>query len=354
MQFYRKSKCSPMFFREERYQNAGLAKNYEYDTVIVGTSMTQNFRSSYIDNKLNTKSLRLSMAGGTIHEQFLTVDLAVRNNENLKKIIWVLEMHSLMTGKGEFHKTADFPLYLYENKIYKELKSYLFSSYFGMKSLQNFIGMYPKLSLDTLNNWQDQYSFTNDKAMSGYLAKQKVFPEITAKMKNNFVSNLDFYVTRRINPSISYIFIFPPYSFLDYYGNKGKIDIAVYDLWLKAKEDLFVEMKKRKNVRIYDFQDAYEIIYDLNNYKDTTHYSQDINDWMIDRIAAEDGRYLVSSLDRYKKRNQHFMRVLRLTPDFTSISSQGNIEEYLARFRTDVAGASSKDILYTVSSDLPR
>ena len=38
------------------------------------------------------------------------------------------------------------------------------------------------------------------------------------------------------------------------------------------------------NVFLYDFQIAKEITHNLNNYKDLTHYSQDINYWIIDQI----------------------------------------------------------------------
>ena len=41
-------------------------------------------------------------------------------------------------------------------------------------------------------------------------------------------------------------------------------------------------MKKaiQQNHNVYDFQ-AEELIGDLDNYKDTTHYKPEINDWMI-------------------------------------------------------------------------
>ena len=40
-------KWQPVLFNE-RYQMAGLAKNVEADTVLVGTSMAANYRSSWI------------------------------------------------------------------------------------------------------------------------------------------------------------------------------------------------------------------------------------------------------------------------------------------------------------------
>ena len=34
---------------QERYCNAGLAEHFDYDSVIIGSSMTENFRASWFD-----------------------------------------------------------------------------------------------------------------------------------------------------------------------------------------------------------------------------------------------------------------------------------------------------------------
>ena len=33
----------------QNYANAGIAKSYEYDSVVIGSSMTENFRPSQLD-----------------------------------------------------------------------------------------------------------------------------------------------------------------------------------------------------------------------------------------------------------------------------------------------------------------
>jgi hypothetical protein len=38
------------------------------------------------------------------------------------------------------------------------------------------------------------------------------------------------------------------------------------------------------NVELFDFQITKEITHNLNNYKDITHYSQDINYWILEQI----------------------------------------------------------------------
>ena len=52
-QQYRVKTFYPIAFTNERYQNAGLSKNFEYDSLILGTSMTENFILDEVEKKLN-------------------------------------------------------------------------------------------------------------------------------------------------------------------------------------------------------------------------------------------------------------------------------------------------------------
>ena len=51
LQFYRRASYPPLLSDALRFQNPGLARNYDYDTLILGTSVSLGFdagpRSSY-------------------------------------------------------------------------------------------------------------------------------------------------------------------------------------------------------------------------------------------------------------------------------------------------------------------
>ena len=52
----------------QRYQNDGIAKNFDYDAIITGTSMTENFKTSEFDELFNVKSVKMSFSGGSFKE----------------------------------------------------------------------------------------------------------------------------------------------------------------------------------------------------------------------------------------------------------------------------------------------
>ena len=49
----------------QSYSNAGIAKTYDYDSIIIGSSMTENFRPSQLDAALGGRFVKLCVKGGT-------------------------------------------------------------------------------------------------------------------------------------------------------------------------------------------------------------------------------------------------------------------------------------------------
>lgn len=78
------------------------------------------------------------------------------------------------------------------------------------------------------------------------------------------------------------VFFFPPYSAL-YWCNAQ--DRGYFDDFMAAKR-YFISKAGCINANVYDFQDV-EFITALDNYKDTTHYSPVINDWMVKCFARK-------------------------------------------------------------------
>ena len=47
----------------ERYQNDGITRNFEYDALITGTSVSENFRTTLADELFNVTSVKATYAG---------------------------------------------------------------------------------------------------------------------------------------------------------------------------------------------------------------------------------------------------------------------------------------------------
>lgn len=98
--YHRPSWYTPLLSEEERYQNPGLAKNYDYDNIIIGTSMTENFLPSQVDASLGGTTLKLSMEGSTVDEHYKIAKLALETGK-VKQVLWGLDYFSLKLATAE-------------------------------------------------------------------------------------------------------------------------------------------------------------------------------------------------------------------------------------------------------------
>jgi hypothetical protein len=297
LQFYRKADYPPHFSTQQRYQNPGLAKNYEYDTIIIGTSMTENFLPSYVNKQLGVKAMKLSMSGATAKEQYMIAKLAIETGK-VKNVIWGVDYFAL---RGDPNRVRDefgpFPFHFYDNNPLNDWR-YLVNMDTTLDSLRIIaeqLGLreHQPVSLDRLNTWTG-YTYGKqvvlaewNKVMNGqpFTPSEYEFANIKTNLDDNLIALI------RQHPEIRFYLYYPPYSILQhrFFYEKSK---ALFDNELDTKQYLFEQIGSLANVKIFDFQHEAKITFNLNNYKDLAHHSRTINEYIIDAIKA--GRYQVT------------------------------------------------------------
>ncbi|WP_051530992.1 hypothetical protein [Clostridiisalibacter paucivorans] len=302
LQFYRKASFyQPVFSEEQRYQNPALAKTYDYDTVIIGTSMTENFMSSYVDQKFGGNTLKLSISGGSAREQYLIANKAIETGK-VKRVIWCLEYSAF---RGDAHRVRNdygsFPYYLYDNNPVNDIR-YLLNKDTLMTGLKGIFvqnALKPK-ALETLNNWESVATYGEDKVISSFkqFKADKNFPFKEFKLqdiKDSIDENLLPIIDK--NDDIEFFVYYPPYSILRY-RFFYESDPQLFYNELEMKRYIFDKTKGYENINIYDFQDVKEITFDFENYKDISHHSQQINEYIIDAIVEGKHRVTEQNLDK--------------------------------------------------------
>jgi hypothetical protein len=311
LQFYHKSFYTPQFSLEQRYQTPGLAKNYDYDRIIVGSSMTENFVPSYVDSKLGGHTLKLSIEGASMKEQYMIAKLAI-NTGKTKSVLWGVDYFSL---RGDPNRVRDeqgeFPYYLYDNNPFNDLKYLvnLDTSIDAFKILASFIGIgkLQNFDMDLLYNWNNKYKYGKQivlKVWENYKNGSKI--SVDEYEYINIKRNIDENIIKLIksHPEVKFILYYPPYTILQhrYYYDRNP---ELFQYELAAKEYLFSQVGELPNVEIYDFQHIKEITFNLEYYKDLAHHSQEINEFIIDSIASGknrvNNRTLLEYADELKK-----------------------------------------------------
>lgn len=301
MQQYRISSFYPIDFtiKKQRYLNAGLAKNYDYDSIVLGTSHIANFSIPEIQNTLDFKKpIKLCIFGGSAREQSVTLQTAIKNNKNLKNIIWGLDISSFKgkTTRVNYGKRS-FPMYLYDQNILNDYR-YLFSFETLKKSSNALWYPYisqkkPKFNYNRMYEWKNEKKFTLNNVLKSWKKAKKNYHKRDKKKFTtieNFKSSFNFNFLNIIknNPQINFKIFLPPYSILKF----KVLDNDLFDDRIKFKKYIFNSIGYLPNVKIYDFQMERNITHNLYNYKDLSHYHQKINTWMIKQI--KENNYLLT------------------------------------------------------------
>ena len=121
------------------------------------------------------------------------------------------------------------------------------------------------------------------------------------KMKENLdVKILSLF---KENPDRDFYVFFPPISILLWEAEKEYST----DIMLEFKEYAIKEMLSYDNVKLYDFQNLDDIVLNLDNYKDTIHYSSKICDDIV-RDISEDKNLITK--ENYKEKIEHLRNII--------------------------------------------
>ena len=304
-QIYRKLTLYPFWYggiKQERFHIAGLAKNYKYDSIVIGNSMTENFLISDV-NKLVPNSIKFCMLGARAYEIYIVLNYAYRYKK-IKNVILGLDIYGLTGDVKKIRSSIEFPFFLYDNNIFNDVK-YLFS----LDVLQE--------SFDTIKK---KHSHTKDKILYQYeymyewqyLVKKKISNKQIidtwhnrlspynkkdwsfVKMKKSFSYNILSIIKK--HPETKFYIFYPPYSFLVY--KEWKEQGVLKDV-LMLKKYIFDSLNSYNNVELYDFQVTKNIVFNLNNYKDSQHFYHSISSWIIKQMINKKYKVTKDNINSY-------------------------------------------------------
>lgn len=279
------------------YQNIGIAKHTKYDTLVTGTSMTQNFRGYWFDEKLGCRAIRLSFDGGVVSDFEALLKTAAENNTELKTVYMGLDNY-LITADSKLNSINDrIPDYMIDGNPFTNIKYLLnkdvifnyIPTYFSYKNSDSY-------DFYEMHTWDfADVVYSKEKVIKdhGTIEKKEMLP------KTEFVPDCEDFINAIVpviknNPKIKFVFFAPPYSILYWHKliQKGTFDATLY-----ALDYVYSRLFENDNVRIFYFQNDFEKVTNLDRYKDDNHYCTDYNRFMLDCFA--DGKMEVTA-DSYK------------------------------------------------------
>ncbi len=305
--FHAPSDTNNIYIYNEMYQSPGMARNFEYDSIMLGTSMTENFRPSMF-KEYDENALVVSYAGGRSKDIAKLVDQAFKSSNDIKKIYIDLNDYQLCSAPdSEF---SDLPDYLYDSNPLNDVQ-YIFNIDVISECI-NRITTSNENNVETAFTWDDPELFGKNKVMQDYYSSHANQAWVntegydSALVKDTAVKNVqnfESYITA--HPDTEFIFFLPPYSAAYWYDLKeqNKLDEKL-DMYQAAIEELL----KYKNAKIFFFMDDYETICNLDSYRDLCHYHPLINEKMTKDIHSEAFRITSADLSERIEKLKEFVK----------------------------------------------
>ncbi len=276
-------------------QNAGMAKNFEYDSVILGSSMTVNFDTDIFKETMGLNTLKLSQNAAFPKDIDTMLKIVEKKDEPVKTVFLGVDITRYKAEPGTM--AYPIPEYLYDDNILNDV-SYIFNK----DVLIDYI-IKPQVKQETtpVNEiyWTWPYMWYGWEQMiyTGFVSPKEYKEPVPYDFyEENISENLETYILPYIEqmPDTEFVIFFPPYSILYWYEQVG---LGTAGAELQGEKQIIEKLLSYPNVRIFYFQNQYDYITGLYNYSDYTHYNHEMNDYMTECFA--DGTHELT-LDNYE------------------------------------------------------
>ena len=269
----------------ERYQNDGIIRQFTYDAIITGNSMTENFRASELNDLFGVNAVKVPLNGSKFKEVDQQVRRAIARNPDLRLVVRDVSGGMLYEDKNAMRTDITLPEYLYDSNPLNDAQ-YVFNKEILLEAtaetLMRTAQGQPSIDFDTYQFWDDTMPHGPETVRERGLNfidlpgregdEEAVLQGIRESMEQNFVE------TARENPDIEFYCFIPPYSICWWQRLSEENSIELYVRYCEAACETLLECG---NIRLFSFFDDYDVVTDLNNYSDWAHYSADINSKLL-------------------------------------------------------------------------
>lgn len=295
---------------DERYQNDGILKHFDYDAIITGTSMGQNTKTSEVDALFGVNSVKTCINGTSLKEISNQLQRALEANPGIKMVIRGLDGWALFGDQDNSETDAKLPTYLYDDNPINDVSYLLNKTIFlhdTLRVVKYTLDGNTTTTFDDYARWDHLFPFDAESVLSQYPRPMKfdfttpLTPEeatgVEACVYEHAVKFAESY------PDVQFYYFFTPYSILlmDQVNQFGILQRQM-DAFLVATEALL----QAENIHLFSFFEDYDTITNLNNYFDPAHYSPEVNSHILQSMAAGEHELTLENYEAYWKEISEF------------------------------------------------
>ena len=322
---YRKPFFYDMVYYELYATAPHILKTQQYDLLMLGTSMTRNFFIEDIDSAFNAQSVKLAASGGTVPDlcKFFEIAKASRKDK-LQRVVLSLDIYPL-NKKGNHYSDFD---YMYRDD-HREDYRYLFSRQ-AFSSINYLIKRKLRPKKHRSHQSDRNRMFATEYAGKPYglapVMHDALHNELTHHTQQPYDAEMhqeNFY-NRLLplfdqNPEIRFTVYLPPYHIYTYCQSEK---FGEADALIKQRTEVLLELLKRKNIELHDFQAAPEYVEQHDFFSDVQHFSNIAAKKLLKDLLS--GRRKLTSAEQILENEKALRELIRKNmPEYTA-----NINKY--------------------------
>ena len=287
-EIYRESKILPLY-DQESYNNPGIAKNYEYDAVILGTSMVEMSNPSVINECFGVNSVKLPMRGSYTAQMGHQLKRVLHYKPDLKLAILALDAYSLVGDPNDQTEIVD---YLWNDNVLDDVK-YLLNLdvlFVRVPRILRNAGKTLETKRDDMYKWTE-VEFTAQKVFDTVAwnanAQMKPADYMLERSTENIRRHLEPLI--KAYPETTFRIYTPPYSSGYWYSVS---EVGLSEQQFNTRKLVCEMLLQYPNVEIYDYSSRIEWISQLDEYFDYSHHSEKYSDMVMRAMAAGENRIM--------------------------------------------------------------
>ncbi len=276
------------------YQVIGTLRTFDYNAVIAGSSMAENYSNKDFDTAYGCTTIKAVKPGADTADLVYLLEEAFREQE-IEKVFYTLDISAITSSKHHSFAEEGMPEYLYNHNPLDDIqylmnKDVLFEDIPYMIAT-SFIGDYKE---ELSYYWAEGKDFTT----MHYEPIEEQQPIERIEDHREDISRNISALTELIrkNPDTEFIIIVPPYSSLWWYENdrNGELELSFY-----ALEEALTALLKEENTEIHYYQHLDEITGNLDLFMDLLHFHPKVNEFIVDTLVSGDYEMNTENKEEY-------------------------------------------------------
>ena len=282
--------------------NALIIRFRTFDSIIAGTSMSQNFKCTDLDKITDGFSYKLTASGCKIPQTCRIIDFACKK----QKIHTVLmDLHTVLLMNPPPDEQSGYARYYNENSLLGDLCDGI--TLWSLKDREKYYKRSRSgknasdWSRDDMYSWSSRFPCSREAIAYDILSGNYTKTENYAPEPEFLPVNIHDYLIPlfRNHPDVTFYLFLPPFTpFASVVGLHYMRDART------AVMDNFLTIP---NVRLYDFQGEPSVCLNYDKYRDVQHYSAEVSDWIMEQIKADNYRVTPENRHIFEKRFDDMM-----------------------------------------------